>query len=142
MKSFWLTALLIALLFAIPPSLSAQNTRRDGNWWLEQSHFARTSYLVGFFDGINLGNQFSYWKGKDDITCLAKVKDSFDFYANKFVKDVTNEQLADGLDVFYKDYRNRKILVHNAVWLTLNAIAGTPQVDLDKMVENFRKYAD
>jgi hypothetical protein len=68
--------------------------------------------------------------------------DSFDFYYAKFLKNVTSLQLADGLDVFYKDFRNRKIPTSNGVWLTLNAIAGTPQADLDKMVENFRKNAN
>ncbi len=138
MKSFWLTALLFALSFP----LYAQNSRRDGNWWLEQTSLLKASYITGFFDGTNLGHQFSSWKCLDDKACLDKVTESYQFYAHKYTKDVTNIQLADGLDVFYKDYRNRKIRVENAVWLTLNAIAGTPQADLDKMVDNFRKNAD
>jgi hypothetical protein len=97
---------------------------------------------VGFFDGMNLGEKFSYGKYTDDKGCVDKVMGSFDFYKDKFLKDVTNGQLADGLDEFYKDYRNRKIRIHDAVWLTLNAIAGTPQADIDKMVENFRKNPD
>jgi hypothetical protein len=137
MKSFWLTALLFALSF----SLYAQD-RRDGTWWLEQSHSYKFTYLVGFFDGMNLGEKFSYGKYTDDKGCVDKVMGSFDFYKDKFLKDVTNGQLADGLDEFYKDYRNRKIRIHDAVWLTLNAIAGTPQADIDKMVENFRKNPD
>ena len=137
MKSFWPTALLFALSF----SLYAQD-RRDGTWWLEQSHSYKFTYLVGFFDGMNLGEKFSYGKYTDDKGCVDKVMGSFDFYKDKFLKDVTNGQLADGLDEFYKDYRNRKIRIHDAVWLTLNAIAGTPQADIDKMVENFRKNPD
>jgi hypothetical protein len=137
MKSFWMPA----LLFVLSIHVCAQNTRRDGNWWLEQSELSRTAYVTGFFDGTHLGGQFSFWNFTDDKACLSKATESFTFYSEKFLKDVTNGQLADGLDVFYKDYRNRKILIHNAVWLTLNAIAGTPQADLDKMVENFRKHA-
>ena len=136
MKSFWLAALLFATL-----PLHAQNTRRDGNWWLEQPRLAKTSYLSGFFDGVNLGEQFSYWNVTKDSECFTKATESFAFFSSKFLKDVTNEQLADGLDAFYKDYRNRKILIHTGAWLTLNAIAGTPQADLDKMTENSRKYA-
>lgn len=136
MKSFWLVTLLLVTL-----PLHAQSNRRDGNWWQDQSHLSKTSYLIGFFDGMNLGQQFSYWNVTKDSDCFTKSTESYAFFSNKFLKDVTNEQLADGLDVFYKDYRNRKILIHSGVWLTLNAIAGTPQSDLDKMVENFRKSA-
>jgi len=98
--------------------------------------------MVGFFDGMDLGRQFTLWKNIDDKDCAPKIIESFRFDNDKFFKDVTNAQLADGLDVFYKDYRNRKIRIHDAVWLTVNAIAGTPQADLDKMIENFRKNAD
>jgi hypothetical protein len=83
MKSFWLTALLFALSF----SLHAQDTRRDGNWWLERSHLAKTSYFVGFFDGMNLGEQFAFWKYKDDMACLAKETESFVFYSDRFLKE-------------------------------------------------------
>ena len=75
MKSFWLTALLFALSF----SLYAQD-RRDGTWWLEQSHSYKFTYLVGFFDGMNLGEKFSYGKYTDDKGCVDKVMGSFDFY--------------------------------------------------------------
>ena len=138
MKSFWLAALLFALSF----SLQAQDSRRDGNWWREQPQSDKFTYMVGFFDGMDLGRQFTLWKNIDDKDCAPKIIESFRFDNDKFFKDVTNAQLADGLDVFYKDYRNRKIRIHDAVWLTVNAIAGTPQADLDKMIENFRKNAD
>ena len=133
---------LAALLFALVSSLYAQDTRRDGNWWMQQSGLTKTSYVVGFFDGMDLGKQFSGWKYEEDDAFISRVMQSFAFYDDKFLKDVTNDQLADGLDVFYKDFRNRKILVHRAVWLTLNSIAGTPQAELDKLVENFRKNAE
>lgn len=136
MKFFWLVTLLLVTL-----PLHAQSSHRDGNWWLEQPRTVKTSYLIGFFDGTGLGTQFSYWNVIKDSDCFTKTTESFDFFSHKFLKGVTNEQLADGLDAFYKDYRNRKILIHSGVWLTLNAIAGTPQSDLDKMVENFRKSA-
>ncbi|MGA8216716.1 MAG: hypothetical protein WB799_24235 [Candidatus Sulfotelmatobacter sp.] len=144
MKSLWLTALLFALSL---PLYAQQSTRRDGNWWLEQTPLLKASYITGFFDGTDLGSKFSYWECHDeDVSkaCLvnSKARESYEFYGNKYTKDVTNIQLADGLDVFYKDYRNRKIRVSDGVWLTLNAIAGRPQADLDKMVQNFRKNAD
>jgi len=47
--------------------------------------------------------------------------------------------VVDGLDNFYGDYRNRKILVQDAVWLVLNNVAGTPNVE--QMIQNWRRSA-
>jgi len=100
--------------------------------------------MLGFFDGTNLGHEFSLWKyiDKSEPACLAKNYESYNYYFDRYMKDVTSSQLVDGLDVFYKDYKNRKIDLASGVWLTVNAIAGTPQADLDKMIEGFRKNAN
>jgi len=58
---------------------------------------------------------------------------------NKYLKNVTNSQLADGVDKFYSDYRNRRIMVNDAVWLVLNEISGKSDADMKKMIENWRK---
>ena len=100
--------------------------------------------MLGFFDGMPLGNRFSFWDfahTKEKDACSADAVESFKTFTDKYVRNVTNEQIADGLNTFYADYRNRSILIHDAVWLALNSIAGTPQAELDKMIESFRKTA-
>jgi len=42
------------------------STIRDGNWWIEQGEAVKLSYMTGFFDGIELGHDFSYWGYMDD----------------------------------------------------------------------------
>jgi hypothetical protein len=98
--------------------------------------------MTGFFDGMPLGNLFSYWQNTDDKVCAPKIIGSYSVYSEKYLKDVTNSQVADGLDEFYKDYRNRSIRISNGVWLVLNSIAGTPKAELDRKIENFRKNVD
>jgi hypothetical protein len=138
MKSLRLIVVLLALSF----SLNAQgDNRRDGNWWIAQAPDFKVAYMTGFFDGMELGKNFGFWKFADESNCVSKHHESYEFYRDKYLNHVTNGQIADGLDVFYKDYRNRKITVSDGVWLTLLAIAGTPQADLDKRIENFRKSA-
>ena len=134
----------LALLLVTTLCVHAQTdlTRRDGNWWIGQSTVFKNVYIGGFFDGMDLGYKFSYWKFDDDSkqsSCVDEVTRSFTTLNNQYLKNVTSRQLADGLDVFYSDYRNRRIYVSNAVWLVTNSIAGTPQKDLDKMIENWRK---
>ena len=133
---------LVCVLFALPVLSAAEENRRDGNWWLEQDRLTRSLYVIGFFDGMDLGHNFSYWafsKDKNMADCMIKVGDSYAEYISKYFKNVTNRQIVDGLDSFYTDFRNRRILVSNAVWLVVNAIAGTPQESLDRMIENWRR---
>jgi len=97
--------------------------------------------MIGFFDGMDLGNNFSYWGLAKDDSGIDKIIRSYDEYSTKYLKDVTNGQIVDGLDDFYKDYRNRRIVISSAVWLVLNGVAGTPKDKLDAMIENFRRNA-
>src|SRR5206468_3502197 len=58
----------------------AEKDRRDGNWWRSQDLSARYSYMVGFFDGMNLGHNFSYWKIMEErpqSSCLAEIAQSY-----------------------------------------------------------------
>lgn len=138
-------SLLALVVLLLASSALAQNSRRDGNWWNEQTKAEKLNYMIGFFDGMDLGRSFSFWgitNSEPDKACISKVIESYGKFADKYMQDVTNLQLVDGLDDFYKNYRNRKIKVANAVWLTLNAITGKPQNDLEKMIENFRTHAD
>jgi hypothetical protein len=123
---------------------SDSNRDRDGNWWRTLTVSERNMYMTGFFDGMELGHNFSIWDfagPKENEACLVQTLKSYDSFKGKYSQNVTNDQLADGLTTFYSDYRNRSIRIHDAVWLVLNSIAGTPQEKLDKMIEGFRKTA-
>jgi hypothetical protein len=122
------------------------STTRDGNWWLRQDELMKASYITGFFDGIGLGHNFSYWGYKDEYktnpdaaSAMAKTVASFDEYSQKYLNTVTSGQLADGLDKLYADYRNRSIKVSNGTWLVLNSIAGKSDAEMEKMIESYRK---
>jgi hypothetical protein len=123
-------SILFTLLLAVGllPPANADDTRRDGNWWRTQSQVAQAMYMGGFFDGMELGHSFSYWElplkyGKRDPVS-ATIVNSYSMMMEKYLKDVTNIQIADGLTKLYEDYRNRTIPIPNAVWLVVNAIAG------------------
>jgi hypothetical protein len=138
--------LVFMLLSLFPVCVHAQNERRDGNWWKDLAPSEKLNYMVGFFDGMPLGHDFSYWgmtkdSGDKPNACGATAVGSFNNMMSKYFTNVTNTQIVDGLDIFYKDYRNRSIKVHDAVWLVVNSISGKPQNELDKMIENWRKNA-
>lgn len=131
----------VAVLF-MTVGTTAQGARRDGNWWRDSSPVEKSSFVIGFFDGMHLGHNFSYW-GSVTRGQLQDFKslDSFDDYASKFMDNVRSDQIVDGLDSLYEDYQNRRIMVRDAVWLALNGIAGKPKAELDRMIENSRRNA-
>jgi hypothetical protein len=137
----------LILLSVLAVYVQAQAERRDGNWWVGETPDVKLNYAVGFFDGMKLGYNFSYWgmtkeSDKKVMTpCMSDVNKSYSDYSDKYFSNVTNDQLVDGLDNFYKDYRNRKIKVPDAVWLVVNSISGKPQNEMDKMIENWRQSA-
>jgi hypothetical protein len=132
------------LLTCAPLARDQQTDRRDGNWWADRDESFKMAYFVGFFDGMDLGNKFSYWAFADNknYETMRKVGDSYKGYQDKYMIHVTNIQLTQGVDKLYTDVRNRKIRVRNAVWLVVNQIAGKSDAEMEKMIENFRKDAD
>ena len=93
---------------------------------------------------MQLGHNLSYWNligDKQAGDALSRVAKSYSELSQRYFRNVTVGQLVDGLDVFYSDFRNRTIRVHDAIWLVVNQIAGTPQEELEKMVENWRRSA-
>jgi hypothetical protein len=133
----------LLLLLTAPFARNQQATRRDGNWWVDEDRASKLNYVTGFFDGMDLGNRFSYWGLEDDPKSVtaAKVIGSYSSYSKKYLSEVTNGQLVDGLDKLYSDYRNRRIDVMGAVWLVVNGIAGKPEAEMQKLIENWRKNA-
>jgi hypothetical protein len=126
------------LSFAKP----APDDRRDGNWWRQQPGIVRLSYVTGFFDGLELCHRFSYWKfvgNPDKDKSAIDAHESYSEHVNKYLINVTNIQVVDGLNEFYNDFKNRKIMVYDAIWLILNAISGKPEKEMKKMIENWRK---
>jgi hypothetical protein len=122
----------------------ADENRRDGNWWRDRTNFQRTEYVVGFFDGMELGSRFSYWnletfKANKNDPIAGQVLASYATLKDRYFKELTNGQITDGLNAFYNDYRNRTIMLYDAVWLVVNMIAGESDTKMQSLIESFRK---
>lgn len=49
----------IAALLVSVPVRNESNKDRDGNWWISQEQLAKYSYMVGYFDRMELGEDIS-----------------------------------------------------------------------------------
>jgi hypothetical protein len=100
--------------------------------------------MVGFFDGMELGEDFSIWgtmNTQKADPAVGKAVSSYDQFANKYLTNVTNGQVVRGLDEFYSDYRNRRIKVTSGVWIVHNEISGKSKDERQKLIETYRKNA-
>jgi hypothetical protein len=135
---------LLCLLAAAPFSRNQEFDRRDGDWWKSVDRVNKAYYLAGFVDGTRLASRFSGNAPNDQDAKDVSAHAATPFAENrtKYLGHVTNIQLADGLDSFYSDARNRRILVSDGAWVVLNQIVGAPEAETQALIESSRKNAE
>jgi hypothetical protein len=151
--------LLLAAMLLLPASQTTKGQssydRRDGNWWTgltgltgpgdtDPVKVVKLAYVAGIVDGVQLGMVSSTVlipNKSEKPACVDDVAASSVDFRRKYLNHVTNDQISDGLDTFYADYRNRRIMVNNAILPVLMGIAGTPEEQVNKLIENLRKQA-
>jgi len=130
------------LLIAVTMSGFAQDdARRDGNWWKNIPTAGKLWYMAGVVEGMQLGRDVSSWlfqKNSASDACRASLIESFRAFRNN-IGNSTNEQIADGLNEFYSDYRNRSILVIHGASVVMRAIGGESKSYLEEVTINLRR---
>ena len=136
-------ALALCLAFSLSTFGQANNLPRDGNWWRGLSKDFKGAYVAGLFDGAFVGYDYSYWNlaaESTDKPCVDKMTESFNDNL-RHLKNKKSGQIADGLDEFYKDFRNRSIRVRNAISYISLEISGASKEKLEKVLRDLRKEA-
>ncbi len=93
---------------------------------------------------MELGKNFSIWLSFErggESKCAGEAAGSYDHYMRRYMSTVTNGQIRDGLDDFYKDFRNRSILIPDAMWIVVRQIAGDSKPDIEHLTEQLRRNA-
>src|ERR1700722_4184936 len=97
---------LLATLLLLPCLPLQAQSDFDGDFWLPRTKDAKIMYVVGFIDGRNDGIN-------DAAEALGTKVD--DPRVAKLASEITVGQIVDGVDEFYKDWRNRKVLLRHAM---------------------------
>jgi len=129
-----------AALLVCAVGVQAEVTRHDGNWWTQQSAGFRLLYILGFMDGMDLGSRFSAPDTVDE-TRPEPEDDSRKMYEKRtrlYFTNVTVGQISDGLDAFYRDYRNRSINLVDGFEIVLRSLKGE---DVENLIQNRRSAA-
>lgn len=134
--------LLVAVLILTSSNVATAQSQRNGNWWLSIAYSYRGAYITGLFDGKNVAETFIVNSLKNDGKQINAIDVSM--VCGKLdgvFGNVTSGQLADGLSSFYSDYRNRKILVEDAIPVVIGEIDGVSEKILKESTENLRRNA-
>ena len=147
-----------AFLFLLAMCATAEAT--DGNWWRSASRDAKFVYLLGFTEGrlyhaqdmsvhiyppLALAGTLPERCDKYCYTIigqfLAKLTmNAEESFARQF-RDVTVDQIVDGVNHVYADYRNRRIALRDAVRVVIESINGSPDETIAKRLAVMRERA-
>jgi hypothetical protein len=130
----------VALIFTFSaPNAAWAQERHDGHLWETLSRELKVSYMQGLIDGSVMGAQMVKEGIPQNSSCRDEIMDGYRKTFQKFLAEVSAAQIADGVDTVFKDYRNRSLLITDAVYVALRAIGGMPQEDIEKLLQAVRK---
>ena len=140
---------LVCLLFYA--TATAQHTKHDGNWWNDSSEGFRLGFVTGYLVSMNTVGDAAIFrcmsaKGITSQTPPKVLTDALDACAQspeakpyQAYTGFTVGQWKDGIDEFYKDFRNRSLDVQLAIRWVNEQLHGTPAKELEDMVTEWRR---
>lgn len=141
MKAFRYPIVIIVILF-LSNTLYAEKNSHDGNWWDSLTISAKQGYCTGFIEGMDVGYHLTYWKSNDTHeikTTTSAAEESFCYHKNQHLSNTSVNEISERITSFYKDFRNRKIFVRNAIRIVFQGISGTSEEEMKKIIENWRR---
>lgn len=118
---------------------------RDGYWWLESNPSFRLGFVSGYVVAMDEAGvkEFAQCAGLADMLkdrfpgqnvvqklCLDEKNADFD--------GITMGQFVDGVDEFYKDFRNKQLGVSWALQYVRDQVKGKPAKDLESELTTWR----
>jgi len=117
----------------------------DGYKWESWGDFMKVGWVTGFWDGLEhaIPEGILFLGRAEDMYGLVSelIESEFKERRRKLVTSfvrslelsgITCGQIVDGLDKFYKDYRNKKVLTREAVWVVRLEVKGAPEEFIDQ----------
>lgn len=112
----------------------------DGYTWGSWTDPIKAGWVVGFCEGVDKAilEGKGFLSAGEFISRLApEVTESqlkerrlklIDLFAKALdLSGITYAQMIDGLDKFYKNYRNKEVLTRRAIWIVKLEVKGAPQ---------------
>src|SRR5438105_12885178 len=117
--------------------------RLDGYWWARQDQANKVTFAFGFAAGATESSAeakefFSLLHCKEETQKVANLKSHLDDWN---FSSIAAPQLVEGVDEFYRDFRNKGIHVVRAMLYVSAQIRGVPSDELAHRLDGLRKLA-
>jgi len=147
MKPLFVFLAMVALL--VPYALAADKTDLDGYWWEKLDASFKLGWVSGYADAMDLAGSIQMGTCASNMPLYVKEFPNADpkvilqkmcLSDTQFDYDgISMGQFVDGIDAFYKDYRNKQLEVGWAIQYARDAIKGKPAQELDAEVALWRR---
>jgi len=130
-------ALAVCVFVSVLVTSSLAEEDRDGNWWRTRRELDKAVYVTGMIDGVYIGTAIltKDIMTKGDPTAL----DSLTAGTKRLLVGVKVEQLVDGMDRFYSDFRNRGIMAWAALYIVGMQISGATDEEIRTWTLMYRR---
>jgi hypothetical protein len=138
-----------ATLILCSCALSAADKPLDGIWWSQMSPAFKLGWVSGYAKAMDLAGslqiatcaaelpmyqkQFPNLDAKDIMQRMCLSNTTFDY------DGITMGQFVEGMDTFFKDYRNRQLEVAWAIQYVRDEIKGKPAQELEAEIVTWRR---
>jgi hypothetical protein len=128
---------------------AADKPSLDGFWWAQMSPDYKLGWVSGYAQAMDLAGMLQ------TATCAAELPMYKKEFPNLDTKDIlqkmclsntefdydgiTMGQFVEGMDTFFKDYRNKQLEVGSAIQYVRDEIKGKPAQELDAEVTAWRR---
>lgn len=132
---------LVAVGAAIRP-VAGQAEKPDGSMWSSFSDEMKLGYAVGFLQGVHFGEEMivvGFGSVGSDASTLLRSQKLYSTYLKGHFSELSAGQIIDGLNVFYRDFRNRNIEMPKAAWVVTHEVVGTPKLEVEATIEALRR---
>lgn len=128
---------------------SYAQTKFNGNWWSQNDRAGKVMFVIGFWEGeveesdnwsISLGMAVPEKNFKDMLEFLMVGTKKAAERVNQ-TKDMNAGQMVDGIDTYYKDFRNRTIPVRAIMRVVKWSVNGKDDAAIEKFLVVLRKSA-
>lgn len=148
MKKFIFLVLLLTL-----PTISWTEEKilsSDGYTWESWSKGIKVGWAAGFYDGIEQGTfegGIFLWAFEDIMKNRYQDSNELEFIKNKLGRSLGERtsfefisfgQIVNGLDEFYKDFRNKTIEIREAAYMVRLELKGAPKNFIEEQIRIIR----
>jgi len=134
-----LGATLALLLLSVSPSFSQPVL--NGNVWPQLDEVAKAAYVRGFLDGAQNTALLAASDPDLDDAQRRSLGIVLTRHVSEHLSSIQVEQIVDGIDAFYSDFRNRSILANLAASVAVMQVQGMPESKVNEFVEGLRRSA-